>query len=336
MIILGHSVSHIGNLVNYIFKEEKQHVFLSSDGLDITSANSIMSDFALYDAPSKRLKKKFLSLVVSPDNSDNVSINDFKEIVNDVIKELGLTQSQYVAVLHTNTHVNHAHILVSRVKYDNTVINDSHIGLNCMKAADKIAKKHNFTSAKDIREENAKRFFKSNPDVDGLTPRGEAKDEINRMVKEVLHKNTTQSVDDIFDHLMNFHNLEVSINKFKNGMLGVKLKYGEFTFKSSEINRFLSVQPDGESYKANNSLQFILDRNIARFEGRRSTEEVLKDIGENPHMQELLAPEIRAITDVLRISLQSSRQSRKEEYEDMLLQRKGSKKPKQIGFKVQI
>lgn len=60
--------------------------------------------------------------------------------------------NQFIAFVHTEKDHKHVHLLLNRVKSDGSLIKDSFISKNAQSAAHRIAIKHGFTSAKEIKE----------------------------------------------------------------------------------------------------------------------------------------------------------------------------------------
>lgn len=333
MIIVGKSVSHIKSLIDYVYKEEKLAYVLDSDGLDLSSENTIFLDFQTIE--NDRLKKQYLSLVISP-AEEQLDDNKFRDVLRDTLAELELDNNQFLAIIHANTEHKHAHVLVNRTNYDGKTFKDSYIGLKAMELSKKIAVKYNLSSAYDKRyAEPAKIQFKDNPyhnKLEGVIS------ELKAMVTEVLHKPSTQDIDDIYDHLIQ-NGVKVDVTKHKNGSFGVKLEYKETVVKASQVSRHITLVPDGETYKANKLLQPVLEKNFERSLKKRTQDDILEDMSRNPQNAHEYASELKALKLSMYNSIQSNRQEESEENGEQKLKNqrfKNKQEKRKLGFKVEF
>jgi hypothetical protein len=327
MILKCQSIAHIGESLNYIMKEEKNHIYLNSDGLDLTNNKTILSDFDLYSKNS--VKNGFISLVVSPFKEDNLDRNGYKSVLETTLKELKLTNRQYIAVIHTNTKNPHIHVLLNRIDYDQAVWKDSHVAWKCKTASIAVSKKHNLTVASEVKSNAKLKHIESPYHLE----RENIKSELKNFVKEALFK--SKDLDDLFDSIKN-KGVKIEIEKFKNGSIGTSFQYKNQTFKASEINRLLPLKPFNDSYIANDKLQLVFTKNQERFDGIRTQNDILSEMSQFPERRVELKQEFDSHIAFLKHSNYQSNNSNKEEELQKKLQKKNNKKPIQLGFKVQI
>lgn len=346
MIMTSHAVSSIGNIIDYCLQPSKISNILHSDGVDLTGLSLdnkkihdteiVKSDFLLYQ--NSRLKNPYLSLIISPEI--DLPNKVLKTIVDDTLKEMKLDNHQMIAITHTELRgdegkkkpIKHIHLLINRVDYDGKTFNDKYIGLKGIQAISKVAIKHNLRDVYHTRSYDQRPVRKTN------SPFHEDKarwiEELRSLVNPLIYRKSTQCIDDIFDELINEHNIDVDITQYKNGSFGVVLKKDGHSIKMSDVSRYLTVQPsDDGSYQANKLLQPILDKNI-----RNSTEfnpDAFREIKENYDVhkdEEVYQAQLIEFTASIRAY---QHRNKDEEIENEYLYRR-KKKRKQIGFKVQI
>lgn len=336
MIIKARSISkdHAINVLEYIIKDEKDHIILDSDGADISSAYSFVSDAELYS--KQRVHKAFVSLVISPFKEDNLSSTQLKQVMHEVFNELKLENRQFFAVVHQNTETPHIHVVANRIDYDYNTWKDHNVAFKCQSACKSVAKKLGLTSAFDKGRMQIDKL--DNPNSEWQKVRWDNIKAIRSIINEV--KYTALDVDFIFEHLTK-NGVEVDIQKFKNGKFGVSLKYNNASFKASNVSPLISVIPDktNNSYKANNKLQIVLDRNLERMLGHRTEQDLIRDkddISNTDYDNKEFLRESSAmhqfIIDTYRRNIDSENEERRQEF----LSKKYGRKQKQIGFRVQV
>lgn len=270
MIIKCKSIAHIKESLKYIEKDEKDHMFFSSYGVDITNQKTILSDFAMFDSP--KVKNKFVSMVISPNKLDNLNDEKLKQVLHQTIKELGLTNRSYYCVKHRNTENTHLHVYLCRISHDGETWNDSKTAKRCKETGIKITDEMNLLPY-EIKKED----FNDKKEINSKYSK-EKKDAIKALqaiVKDSLYK--VVSIDELFDKIES-KGANIKINELKNGLFGVTVTYRNIDIKASDVSRYLTVKEKEGSYTANNKLQVVIDLNIARFENRRGKEDIEKEI----------------------------------------------------------
>jgi len=74
---------------------------------------------------SKRVEKPVLHLSIRAAPGDQLTTEQWREIGKEVAHEFGLSQHQYICVLHKDTKERHIHIVANRVGFDGKVVSDS-------------------------------------------------------------------------------------------------------------------------------------------------------------------------------------------------------------------
>ncbi len=331
MIIKSRSISaeHARNTLGYVDKEEKDHVFLAADGVDISSVRTMMEDFNLYK--SNRVKNSFVTTVISPSIEDKLDIKGLEKLLSKVQKELKLDNRQFYAVIHQNTDTPHIHLVSNRIDFDGKTWNDHQVAWKCQAACEKICKELGLTSAKARKGkyQGKRKEEKSEYHI----ARNEVINELKKHFQEIKYK--AVSIDHVYEYLQS-KGIEVQIQQFKNGLFGASFEHKGFKFKASEVNRLLSIVPKDGTYTANPKMQIIIDNNFARFEGKRGQNEILADISNHPEQAALYSNELKAFSIFIADSLNERNRIKHEEDKEKYLSKKFGKKAYQIGFKVQI
>jgi hypothetical protein len=328
MIIKSRSIKadHARNTLCYVDKEEKDHLFLAADGIDISSVQTMMEDFSLYK--SNRVKNAFITTVISPSVDDKLDQKGFEKLLKKVLEELKLDNRQFYAVIHQNTETPHIHLVSNRIDFDGKTWNDHHVAWKCQAACENICMELGLTSAKERKGkyQGKRKEEKSEYHI----ARNKALQEVKKHFQNIKFK--TLSIDHIFDHLRS-KGVDVEIHKFKNGLFGASFEYQGSKFKASEVSRLLSVVPNEDSYTANEKMQAIIDNNIARFEGRRGQNEIIADMKNQSENISLLSAELKAFSIFMSDSLYQSNMQKREEEKQKYLSMKYGKTVYQIGFK---
>lgn len=273
MIIKARSISHIKSSLGYILKEEKQHEFLASDGLDTTNVKTMLSDFSLYQ--KEKVIKGYVSVVISPHQENRLTIPEYQNLLTETLKELKLDNRQFIVVMHRNTDNPHIHVILNRIDYSNNTWKDHHIAWVCQSACLSVSKRLNLKNAyESTKKENKKPI---NNQYDKVF--NELKKELQQIVKQELTK--AKSLEHLYSNFEK-RGVLVEIERFKNGSFGTILKYKEINFKASTINRKLSLQKDGDDYAPKAELQTVFDRNKSIQSGNLNEKEIMQQFSDDP------------------------------------------------------
>ena len=323
MIIKAKSItrSHAINALNYIIKEEKDHLILGYDGADISSASKFVSDCDLYQ--KDRVKKSFISMVISPHVDNNLSIDDFKKLLLLVQEELKLTNRQYYAVIHRNTKTPHIHLISNRIDYQHKTFNDHHIAWDCQTACIKICKILSIKNGFQYNRQNEYSKLEKEYDIERWNKLQVIRAEFNKI------KFVATNIDQVYNHLIS-QGIKVDKSKYKNGKYGVSISIDGETFKASKVDPLLTLLPNGDSYKANNKMQVLLDNNALRSEGLRTGADIKKEMGEVEGDKSRLKALIEEQAFVIWLMTHKPKK-KNEEFDDYKPKRKY-----RVGLKVQI
>lgn len=193
MIAKCTSISHGGNLVNYLLREAKDARVVFTNGLIGEDPTQIWQQMRR-DQMSHQLKNDTLSVVISPsvEESKNFTMEDWQNLAveflsrfdatyngmevengkkrdkngNPVLDKDGnpvhqmrklhsnLCGSQILCVLHTDSKTPHLQMAINRVDRDGRVNSDSRIGKRAVEIANKIAQEHSLVQAVEVGEGN--------------------------------------------------------------------------------------------------------------------------------------------------------------------------------------
>jgi len=147
------------------------------------------------------------------------------------LKNLGLSEHQYIACVHENTKATHIHIIANRIGENGKAVSDSYIGYKAQHSAEKIAQEYGMKTAKEIRSEKV-----LDRELNNLVNK-ELKAEIfkvhNHCVKN--SKSFAQYKQSMYDRGYKVHetiNRQGQLQGFK-----IESRQAGITFKASEINK---------------------------------------------------------------------------------------------------
>ena len=151
MIIKSRSITknHAINVLEYVIREEKDHIVLDSDGADISSAYTFIGDSSLYK--KDRVTKACVSKGKSRHAKDKLNKKDLKNLLHEVFREMKLDNRQFFAVIHQNTDTPHIHVISNRIDYDYNTWNDHHVAFTCQRTCKNVSNKLGLIYANDLQ-----------------------------------------------------------------------------------------------------------------------------------------------------------------------------------------
>ncbi|MCP3680101.1 MAG: relaxase/mobilization nuclease domain-containing protein [bacterium] len=241
MIGKAKSISHGGKTIDYALKREDGYV-LDKNYVIGDTGKEIKSEFSLvYDKGSK-VQNREISFVLSPEPSDGANLSDEKlrEISQEFMSNMGLSEHQYVAVVHEDKAHKHLHIVANRVNLEGNCYNDRFIGKKAQMQADLVAQSHGLIRAREI-ERMKKEQLKS------------LKKELRNVFKAVLSKKP-QSFEE-YTQLMAKDSVKVlpSVNK-QGKMQGYRLEFKGENLKASSVSKNLTLGKLKPVFKASREI----------------------------------------------------------------------------------
>lgn len=309
MIIMARSINaqHMKNSLSYVVKNEKDHVFLSADGVDYTSTREMLDDFKMHRKDG--VKNEYVTAVISPSPNDKLDIEAMNALLKTVLSELNLTNRQHYSVIHQNTDNPHIHVILNRIDYDGKTWNDHHVAWKCQKACLDVCAKLNLTTAYEHKSAGPSKSKQNEFDQgrEGISK------EINSFFNEVKFK--AKNIKEVHAHLES-RGVKIEIKKFPNGLYGCNFTFKDHVFKASKINRLLSLKANGETFAPNPKLEEVLNKNIDRSTGQRTMAHVREEIIEFPEQRTELLAEMHVINSTLNAMLSFHNNDKKREQEE--------------------
>lgn len=121
-IIIGSSFK---NAVKYVLKN--RHSFLlDAEGVDTESIESVINSFEFQQLSRPDIVKVVghISLSFHPDDAPRTTDEFMAATAKEYMQAMGIENTQYIIVRHTNTRHPHLHLIFNRVNYDGGLIPD--------------------------------------------------------------------------------------------------------------------------------------------------------------------------------------------------------------------
>lgn len=220
--------------IDYIMREEKEGYELCRNDLIGTNGQEILSEFREVQSLNSTCQNNTFTIVLSPNNDQVHSRNDLLDYTQQHLKNLDLSNHQYIAYVHQNTETTHIHIIANRINDQGKALNDSYIGFKAQASAEEIAKSYGFKTAREIRYEK----LHLNNSVQQRDLKLEIYKAHNFSVKS--SKNFKNYIDN-----MNVKGFQIEPVINKGGRLqGFKISNNDrkITFKASEIHKNCSLK----------------------------------------------------------------------------------------------
>ncbi|MEO3402386.1 relaxase/mobilization nuclease domain-containing protein [Mucilaginibacter sp. CAU 1740] len=225
--IIGKS---FGGCIRYVLNKPEAKI-LSADGVRMQNASSIIQDFNLQRKMRPELGKAVGHLVLSWSKEDLLKLSDdiMVERVREYMEKVGIRNTQYVIVRHSDRDHPHLHIVYNRVDNNGKTISDKNNFAKNVKACKEITLKYGYHI-------------------------GEGKDLVNRQALKGREKVRYELYDAIkagMKTATNWKQLEAQLArqgitiayKFRSGtneVQGISFEKGNIEMKGSAIDRNLS------------------------------------------------------------------------------------------------
>jgi len=231
--------------ISYVM-DAKDAKILASEGVLETDKESIINSFYMQSLLNPNLSKcvGHIPLSFSPDDKERMTGQFMERLAKEYMKAMGIENTQYIIVRHTNTEHPHCHIVFNRVDNDGKTISDKNDRYRNEKVCKQLKDKYNLTYGKGKDEVN----------VQKLKGAEQTKYEIYHVVKGTLPevKNWSQ-----FEEKLK--NQGISIEYKRKGqsdeIQGISFKKGDHSFKGSDVDRKFSYSKLGTILNGNNQVQ---------------------------------------------------------------------------------
>lgn len=160
-IVTGKS---FGGAVRYLTEKSDYARMLDSDGIDTRSIRDMIGSFNFQRKARKEIEKVVghISLSFHPKDAPRLTDEFMTELAREYMERMGITDTQYMIVRHTDTDHPHLHILYNRVKYDAKLVPDSNERHRSTKICKAMKRKHGLTFSEG--KENVKTEKLHDPD----------------------------------------------------------------------------------------------------------------------------------------------------------------------------
>ena len=151
--------------IDYLIEEGKGYE-LDRNKLFGETSKEIMASFKMQQQFNTTCNKKFITAYISPHPKDGEKLSDaeLKAIAREYMTKLNIDveKQAYLAVVHTEKHHKHIHLLINRIDSNNKAIRDQYIVKRSQDIAHKIAKERGLISARDLKSKNIDKKLSEN------------------------------------------------------------------------------------------------------------------------------------------------------------------------------
>lgn len=229
MIGIGKSIAHTAASISYGWNEEKEAEVVFKQHLIGERPNEIAQEFKIIQEQNCRCTNNTLSFVLSPTIEDGKSLNteNLSQITAQFIKAMQLENNQAIAFVHRDKEHTHIHLYVNRIDFNGNAFKDNFIGKRSQLAAESVAKRMGFTTAREIQEQK-------------LLEIKTIRNEIKKIHEKVLEQGQPQNFDS-YIKFMEAKEVKVIpvINKSEQ-LQGFRFQYKGHNLKGSEVHRSMS------------------------------------------------------------------------------------------------
>lgn len=223
MVSKAKSVRGSSQAIDYILNDKGQAIELDRNGLVGSDGKEILNELRMVQETNTNCHNNTISIVLSPDSSQgDYSLEEMKTFLHEHLDNLGLKDNQWIATVHNSTDDKHIHVIANRINFQGKALNDSFISQRAQDSAELIAKKHGYTTAKDV----------------SLNKEVRTKDLKREINKAMIQSKAKSNTFDEFCTNMRMSGFEVKPTyNSKGAMFGMRIEGGGESFKLSEVNR---------------------------------------------------------------------------------------------------
>ena len=231
--------------ISYVLADKDANI-LVSEGVLETDVKSIINSFYMQSLLNPNLSKcvGHIPLAFSPDDKERLTDQFMQRLAKEYMQEMGIENTQYLIVRHSNTSHPHCHIVFNRIDNDGKTITDWNDQYRNEKVCKQLKDKYNLTYGKG----------KENVNVQKLKGAEQTKYEVYHAIKNALPKAKNWQV---FEEALKQKDISIEY-KHKgqtNEIQGISFKKGEHSFKGSEIDRKFSYSKLDTVFNDNSYIQ---------------------------------------------------------------------------------
>jgi type IV secretory pathway VirD2 relaxase len=234
-----------GGCIRYLVERQEAKI-LFAEGVRMQNASTLTQDFNLQRKMRPELAKAVGHLVLSWSKDDLSKLSDqiMVERAEEYMEKVGIRNTQYVVVRHSDRDHPHLHLIYNRVDNNGKTITDKNNFAKNIKACKEITLKYGYHL-------------------------GQSKDLVNRLAlrgKEKIRYELYDAIKAAVKHSVNWNGLEVELKKrgitiaykFRSGtqeVQGISFEKGNIKMKGSAIDRSLSFARIDAALNRNQQLQ---------------------------------------------------------------------------------
>ena len=282
-IVTGKS---FGGAVRYLLEKSGYARMLDSDGIDTRSIKDMIGSFNFQRKARPEKAEVVGHISLSFHKADALKLTDefMTELAREYMQRMGITDTQFMIVRHTDTNHPHLHILYNRVKYDAKLVRSHNERIRSVAVCKAMKQKHGLTFSEG----------KENVKVEKLHAPDKVKYAIYEALKETLPRCLSlvaladelerQGIATAFVHRSGDPRKEIQGVIFT--MLGLTLKASQVDRKFSYANLCKAIEAnraEREQQKAEHQRQEQTARNPVIY-GVRLTDKQVQDIKDGEYI----------------------------------------------------
>lgn len=229
--------------ISYVLGNDEAKI-LASEGVLETDTKSIINSFYMQSLLNPKLSKcvGHIPLAFSPDDAPRMTNHFMERLAKEYMKLMGIENTQYIIVRHSNTSHPHCHIVFNRVDNDGKTVSDRNDQYRNEKVCKQLKDKYNLTYGQG----------KDKVNVQKLKGAEQTKYEIYHAIKDTLLKTKNWQQ---FEEFLKQKAISIEYKRKgqTNEVQGISFKKGEHSFKGSEIDRKFSYSKLDSALNGNSS-----------------------------------------------------------------------------------
>lgn len=229
-IVTGKS---FGGAVRYLLEKSGHARMIDSDGVELFNIRSLIDSFNFQRKarPEKTEVVGHISLAFHKDDTPRLTDGFMAGLAREYMQRMGITDTQYIVVRHTDTEHPHLHILYNRVKYDTKLVRSHNERIRSVAVCKAMKQKYGPTFSEG--KENVKIERLHNPD--------KVKYAVYEAVKAILPY--CVSLPELAERLQDIGIETTFIHRGGDpakGIQGITFTKENLTFKASQVDRKFS------------------------------------------------------------------------------------------------
>ena len=261
MIAKCKAISHGSNALEYVFREGKLGRILALHNLCSETPKEIHEEMKLINDYNSRCKNKFLRIEIgiAPKDESQMTFKTLNRLALLFAKQMGLDDHQWVAVTHKDTDNLHIHIIANRICLGGRVYDTSFVSNRAARVAEELSRKHGLIIANEVRSARPHRKAQADP------VRERTKQQVRNICYTLLDKHRGKGLSGHSMFLYELHRSGVTIDLMKNKqdkVYGLKLTYGDHSFKASEIGREFGFRTLPKQFEIGNAQKPIIQSSM--------------------------------------------------------------------------